>query len=364
MATIVAAERLLAGGDGDAAGIVCRGLSKIYSGSPPLPPGAGWGGPPGGRPGGGARGPNGGAPAGEGKLKAVDNLNLTVRRGEFFGLLGPNGAGKSTTIGMLTTRVIPTEGQAIVDGIDVVTHPALVRTRIAVVTQVAALDRMLTVYDNLYFHGRYFCLSRSESRRRARALIERFHLEDKAKALVETLSGGLAQRVQIARALLHEPAVLFLDEPTAGLDPQTRLALWETLRELNRSGQTILLTTHYMEEADQLCERIAIMDHGRLLALDTPAGLKAQVTAERILTVTLDQPDGGAVKSAILALGGVNDIHTDDRVLHVYAAATPGLIGRIVEAVSASGAELRDLAVAEPALETVYLKLTGKEYRE
>src|SRR5581483_2787976 len=214
------------GGD-ENAGIICRGLTKIYTGAPPRPPGGGWGGPPGGRTGGPPATGNG--VGGGGRVKAVEDLNLSVRRGEFFGLLGPNGAGKSTTIGMLTTRVIPTEGHAIVDGIDVVAHPALARTRIAVVTQVPALDRMLTVFDNLYFHGRYFCLSRAESKRRARALIERFRLEDKANAMVETLSGGLAQRVQIARALLHEPAVLFLDEPTAGLDPQTRLALWETL---------------------------------------------------------------------------------------------------------------------------------------
>jgi ABC-2 type transport system ATP-binding protein len=265
---------------------------------------------------------------------------------------------------MLTTRVIPTEGRAIVDGIDVVEHPALARTRMAVVTQVPALDRMLNVFDNLYFHGRFFCLSRSESRRRARDLIERFHLEDKAKVMVETLSGGLAQRVQIARALLHEPAVLFLDEPTAGLDPQTRLALWGTLKELNRSGQTILLTTHYMEEADQLCERIAIIDHGHLLALDTPRNLKAQVAAERILTVTLARPDSGATRAAVASLPGVNDAQSDDRVLRVFATAESGLVGRVVEAVSNSGAELRDLAVSEPALEAVYLKLTGKEYRE
>lgn len=350
------------GGDGNA-GIICRGLAKIYSGAPPRPPGGGWGGGPpvGARPPGPPAAGNG---AGGGRVRAVENLNLSVRQGEFFGLLGPNGAGKSTTIGMLTTRVIPTEGQAIVDGIDVVAHPALTRTRIAVVTQVPALDRMLTVFDNLYYHGRYFCLSRSESKRRARALIERFRLEDKANAMVETLSGGLAQRVQIARALLHEPAVLFLDEPTAGLDPQTRLALWETLRDLNRQGQTVLLTTHYMEEADQLCERIAIIDHGHLLALDTPAGLKSRVAAERVITVTLNRPDTGAVAAAMRRVGGVSEVQADGAVLHVYAGAASGLVGRLVEAVGDGGAELRDLAVAEPTLETVYLKLTGKEYRE
>ncbi len=367
MTTAVRPAPAIESGGDENAGIICGGLTKIYSGAPPRPPGGGWGDAGAGRPGGPPQAGNGAGPAAGsvgGRVKAVDNLNLSVRRGEFFGLLGPNGAGKSTTIGMLTTRVIPTEGRAIVDGIDVVAQPALARTRMAVVTQVPALDRMLSVFDNLYFHGRYFCLSRSESKRRARALIERFRLEDKANAMVETLSGGLAQRVQIARALLHDPAVLFLDEPTAGLDPQTRLALWETIRELNRQGQTILLTTHYMEEADQLCERIAIIDHGKLLALDTPAGLKARVAAERVITVTLDRPDQGGVRDAIQRVNGVGEVQAAGAVLHVYASAAAGLVARLVEAVADGGAELRDLAVAEPALETVYLKLTGKEYRE
>lgn len=364
----------LPGGDPTTAGIICAELTKVYTGAPPMPAGGRWGGgAPGGssgRPqgGGAAEGRPGSVPAAAGRsesgVRAVDALNLTVQRGEFFGLLGPNGAGKSTTIGMLTTRVIPTAGQAIVAGIDVVAHPALARTRLAAVTQTNTLDRSLTVFDNLYFHGRYFGLGRAESRRRARSLIERFQLEDKAGVLVDTLSGGLAQRVQIARALLHEPAVLFLDEPTAGLDPQTRLQLWETLRELNRSGQTVLLTTHYMEEADQLCERLAIMDHGHLLALDTPEGLKARVGAERIVTVTLARPDDGSVERSISALGGVNDVQREERVLRVYAGVAEGLVPRVVQAVAGAGAELHDLSVMEPTLEAVYLKLTGKEYRE
>jgi len=339
------------------AGIVCRDLTKIYSG---VPPAGSWSG--GGRP----AGPPGGARPqrvpGE-PVRAVDRLNLVVRRGELFGLLGPNGAGKSTTIGMLTTRVIPTSGQAFVDGVDVVKYPPLARTRLAAVTQTNTLDRSLTVFDNLYFHGRYFGLSRGESRRRAHELIERFGLQDKSRAMVDTLSGGLAQRVQIARALLHRPAVLFLDEPTAGLDPQARLALWDLCRELNAAGQTILLTTHYMEEADALCERIAIIDHGRLLALDTPAGLKASVGAQRIVTVTLERPESGAARERIERIAGVNRVEAEGRVLRVYADVVQGLTLEIVNALVAAGEELRDLSVAEPTLEAVYLKLTGREYR-
>src|ERR1022692_116139 len=216
---------------------------------------------------------------------AVDKLNLDVRTGEIFGLLGPNGAGKTTTAGMLTTRVIPTSGKAFVGGIDVVAHPTLAKQILGIVSQQNTLDRQLTVWENLYFHGRLFGIGASESRRVADEMLERFQLSNWAKASVYALSGGMAQRLMVARAIFHRPAVLFLDEPTAGLDPQGRLALWELLEGLNREGQTIMLTTHYMEEADKLCGRVAIMDHGKILALDTPAALKQSVGADTVVTV-------------------------------------------------------------------------------
>src|SRR5271167_4891800 len=216
---------------------------------------------------------------------AVDKLDLSVYAGEIFGLLGPNGAGKTTTAGMLTTRVVPSSGSAYVGGIDVVAQPALAKQLIGIVSQQNTLDRQLTVWENLYFHGRLFGISASESRRKADELLEQLHLTKWAKASVYALSGGMAQRLMMARAIFHRPAVLFLDEPTAGLDPQSRLALWEILGELNEAGQTILLTTHYMEEAEQLCDRVAIMDHGKILALDTPAALKQSVGADTIVTV-------------------------------------------------------------------------------
>src|ERR1700735_3121066 len=218
-------------------------------------------------------------------FRAVDGLNLRVGTGEVFGLLVPNGAGKTTTIGVLTTRVIPTGGQALVGGIDVVQHPTLVKQLIGVVSQQNTLDRLLTPFENLYWHGRLFGMGAKESRQTADDLLERFQLTRFAQASVYALSGGMAQRLMVARAIFHRPAVLFLDEPTAGLDPQGRLALWEILGELHAAGQTILLTTHYMEEADQLCNRVAIMDHGRILALDTPAELKRSVGADTIVTV-------------------------------------------------------------------------------
>src|SRR5277367_1191196 len=224
---------------------------------------------------------------------AVDKLNLDVRAGEIFGLLGPNGAGKTTTAGMLTTRVVPTSGRALLAGIDVAGQPALAKQLSGIVSQQNTLDRQLTVWENLYFHGRLFGMGARASRQTADQLLEQFQLSRWTKASVYALSGGMAQRLMVARAIFHRPAVLFLDEPTAGLDPQSRLALWEILGELNVDGQTIMLLTHYMEEADRLCKRVAIMDHGKILALDTPTALKQSIGADTIVTVrTTGDPAG------------------------------------------------------------------------
>src|SRR5262245_49290499 len=226
-----------------------------------------------------------------GNIRAVDNLDLEVVRGEIFGLLGPNGAGKTTTAGMLTTRVIPTSGQAFVEGIDVVAHPTAAKQVIGVVPQTNTLDRSLSVSENLYFHGRFFGMSAGTAKTETERLLEQFRLSERAKEPVAALSGGMAQRLMVARAIMHRPATLFLDEPTAGLDPQSRLALWEILGELHRGGQTILLTTHYMEEADELCDRLAIIDHGHLLALGTPGELKATTGADTVVTVVATADD-------------------------------------------------------------------------
>jgi len=296
-------------------------------------------------------------------LRAVDALNLSVRRGEIFGLLGPNGAGKTTTAGMLTTRVLPTSGQAVVGGIDVVAHPALAKQVIGVVTQQNTLDRALTVWENLYYHGRLFGMPARDARAGADQLLEQFHLTNWAKASVFALSGGMAQRLMVARSILHRPDILFLDEPTAGLDPQSRIALWEILGELHRAGQTILLTTHYMEEADQLCERLAIMDHGRILALDTPAGLKASVGADSIVTVHATG-DLSELATVLQGIDGVLSATPVDGSIVVHVQGASSILPPIVTSAERNGFVVQDLSVAEPTLETVFIKLTGKELRD
>jgi ABC-2 type transport system ATP-binding protein len=297
-------------------------------------------------------------------FRAVDELSLTVRAGEIFGLLGPNGAGKTTTVGVLTTRVIPTSGFASVGGIDVVAHPALAKQLLGVVSQENTLDRQLNVWENLYFHGRLFGIGAKESRRTATELLEKFQLAKWAKASIYALSGGMAQRLMVARSIFHRPAVLFLDEPTAGLDPQSRLALWDILGELNRDGQTILLTTHYMEEADQLCGRVAIMDHGKVLALDTPAKLKQGVGADTVVTLKASGDPAALAEALRRDVAGVTNSRTIDGGVELHVRVGERLVPRIVSATEAAGFTVADLSVAEPSLETVFISLTGKELRE
>jgi ABC-2 type transport system ATP-binding protein len=297
-------------------------------------------------------------------FKAVDNLDLSVEQGEIFGLLGPNGAGKTTTAGMLTTRVIPTSGRAYIGAVDVVAQPALAKQMIGVVSQQNTLDRQLTVWENLYFHGRLFGIGAAESRRISDQLLEQFQLSKWGNASVYALSGGMAQRLMAARAIFHRPAVLFMDEPTAGLDPQSRLALWEILGELHRAGQTIMLTTHYMEEAEHLCTRVAIIDRGKVLALDTPAALKQSVGADTI--VTIKASGDRAVLAAALesAIRGVTRTRVIEGGVELHVKGAERVVPQVVAAAEAGGFALADLTVAEPTLENVFISLTGKELRE
>jgi ABC-2 type transport system ATP-binding protein len=299
-----------------------------------------------------------------GDIRAVDGLDLVVRRGEIFGLLGPNGAGKTTTAGMLTTRVIPTSGSALVGGIDVVKRPAEAKRLIGVVPQTNTLDRSLTVWENLYFHGRFFGMDAKTSKSEATRLLEQFRLSERAEAPVLALSGGMAQRLMVARAVMHRPSILFLDEPTAGLDPQSRIALWEILGELHVDGQTILLTTHYMEEADQLCDRVAIIDQGRIVALDTPAGLKRSLGADTTVKVSCDGDLEALARLLEGEIAGATDATVVGGAVLLGVQDAAGVVPAVVQVAERNGFTVTDLSVSETTLETVFISLTGKDLRE
>lgn len=300
---------------------------------------------------------------GKQRVVAVDGIDLKVREGELYGLLGPNGAGKTTTISICTTRSLPTAGKARIAGIDVVAMPALARRSIGVVPQYNTLDRACTIFENLYFHCLYFGFSRTEATARTDQLLAQFHLSERAGAYPAQLSGGLAQRVQIARAIAHHPKVLFLDEPSAGLDPQSRIAMWEAVRGLGEEGITVVLTTHYMEEADELCDRVAIIDHGKILVEDTPAALKGSVGAQKVYELDLRNHENlPPLVQQLQKLSGIVSVETTAKGLRILAHAVEGLLSDVVHEANPYG--LRDLTITETSLETVFIRLTGRDLRE
>jgi len=298
------------------------------------------------------------------KIVALDGVSLEVHAGEIFGLLGPNGAGKTTAIGVLTTRVRPTAGQAWIGPHEVWKDPVAVKHLIGVVPQRPNLDFALTAREVLLFHGAYFGVAAAERARRAQALLEQFKLSDRADQLMLGYSGGMLQRLSIARALMHDPEVLFLDEPSAGLDPQTRLLLWEIVREYNRRGKTILLTTHNMEEADALSDRLAIVDHGRIIASGTPAQLKSSIPGGFLLRLKFDASPPDFVR-ALQGLAGVREVRCDGAgEVDLYADRSGSLVPEIISLASGARLSLRDIHIAEPSLENLFLHHTGRSLRE
>jgi ABC-2 type transport system ATP-binding protein len=303
-------------------------------------------------------------------VEAVRGISFGVEAGEFFGLLGPNGAGKSTTLGCINTLVRPTSGRVVIDGVDVVAAPREAKRRIAVVPQTRNLDRDLTVREVLTYHGRYFGLPAAEREARADRLLGEMQIADKGGAKPLTLSGGQQQRVMIARALMHDPRVLLLDEPTTGLDPQARRMLWDTLRGLHQKGLTLILTTHYMEEADRLCERLAIIDHGRILTVDTPAALRKGLPGGQILDVWVDA--AAPLGPRLSTIAGVIRVETvvkdgegeGGERLRLFVDPGDGLLDRVLHAVRDGGGILHHVSLTSPSLEDVYIHLTGKELRE
>ena len=328
-----------------------RALRKVYKGSGKNKPGssssARWA-------------PPGASMPPSGDVIALDSLDLDIRAGEFFGLLGPNGAGKTTAIGILTTRVLPTAGKAFVAGADVVEDSVRVRQTIGVVPQRPNADLSLNVLENLQFHAAYFGILFDVATKRAHELLDRLGLAEKATAKLAELSGGQQQRLMIVRALMHEPEIIFLDEPTVGLDPQARLGLWEILRDLHNRGRTIVMTTHYMDEADRLCDRLAIIDRGKLLALDTPRALKARAPGGTLIELVLD---GDAVATAEIAetINGVSHVEANDGVLRVQSNRGGELLPALIEAAETAGRTVKDIHLLQPSLETLFVSLTGRK---
>ena len=293
-----------------------------------------------------------------GSIEALRGIDLAVGSGTVFGLLGPNGAGKTTAVRILTTLIAPDGGTARVNGLDVRTDAAKLRSQIGVAGQYAAVDENLTGFENLELVGRLYHLGRAAARERARELLEAFDLVEAADRVVKTYSGGMSRRLDLAGALVARPSVLFLDEPTTGLDPRSRLALWELIEHLVAEGTTVLLTTQYLDEADRLCDRIAVVDRGLVIASGTSDELKRQVGGER-MDIRLCDPNERDKALAALAMVGGDAPYAEDGSLKVPLRDRQGAIARAVRELDDAGVAIDDIAIVTPTLDDVFLELTG-----
>ncbi len=296
-------------------------------------------------------------------LAAVDNIGFKVKKGELFGLLGPNGAGKTTTINILSTLLNPTSGYAKVAGYDVLKERDYVRRSIGIVFQEPALDNKLTGRENLEFHAMMYGMNKEERGKRIKEILELVELQDKANILVENYSGGMKRRLEIARGLIHKPKVLFLDEPTLGLDAQTRRYVWGYIKRLNeKKGVTIILTTHYMEEADYLCDRIAIIDYGRIIAIDTPKKLKDKLGGD-VITFEVGG-DTNVFVNAVKKLRSMKSVKKHNDKLTVMVEEGEKRIPELIKIAQRNGIDIKSVSLHKPSLEDVFLRFTGKTIRE
>ncbi|MBV9357375.1 MAG: ATP-binding cassette domain-containing protein [Chloroflexi bacterium] len=293
---------------------------------------------------------------------AVDRLSLQVEAAEIFGLLGPNGSGKTTTVNMISGLSRPTSGGVRVLGRDVVADPRSVRRLLGVVPQETALYEELSAEANLQFHGDLFDVPPARLRQRIRELLDLVRLTDRRTARVATYSGGMKRRLALARALLHDPQLLYLDEPTLGVDVQSRRALWDHILELRATGKTVLITTNYLEEASALCDRVAILDHGHLVAVDTPTSLSRRY-GDTVLDLVLDPRPAGSLLAELRQIHGVSRVTTEDGVVSITLADAPAATGDIVTLVSRQ-ARVVSINQHQPDLEDVFLQLTGRELRD
>ncbi|MDI6859091.1 MAG: ATP-binding cassette domain-containing protein [Methanocellales archaeon] len=299
-----------------------------------------------------------------GDLVAVDHASISVEKGELFGLLGPNGAGKTTLISMLSTTLPPTSGVARVYGFDVLREPSSVRASIGVVFQEHSLDDRLTARENLDLHGRLYGMEKALRRKRMDEVLELVELSDRANDLVKTYSGGMMRRLEIARGLMHHPKVLFLDEPTLGLDPQTRVHIWDYIKKLNEEGATMILTTHYMDEADHLCDRIAIIDHGNIVALDTPENLKAKIRGDIISLEVGDGHQMEPLKQSMIKEDFVRDVSLRNNTLRLTVQNGERSIPPILSIAAQSGIKIQSVSLRKPTLDDVFIHHTGRAIRE
>jgi ABC-2 type transport system ATP-binding protein len=301
---------------------------------------------------------------GSGDVEAVKDVSLEVKQGEIFGFLGPNGAGKSTTLNILTTLIAPTDGKATVVGFDLLKNPQKVRKQIGYVSQAGGADTFSNAFENLLLQARLYGISKPDASRKATELVERFQMSDFAKREARTYSGGQKRRLELALGIVHNPKLVFLDEPTTGLDPQSRAYFWEEIKRLKKDGMTVFLTTHYLEEADNLCDRVAIIDHGTIVALDTPLQLKREIGGESITVDFVNDNDTERAKAILGSMSFIKKIYRQENKLYLFAESGESLIAEVLRIIDKENISIQTIGLSRPSLDDVFLQKTGRSLRE